>query len=76
MNRWIWIGLILIALGVLGLVVPRITYQEEAGSVEVGPLDVEVERERAIEIPDLLAGTAIVVGGVLVVIGASRSRSA
>ena len=76
MNRWIWIGLIVAGLGVLGFVVPRITYQEEASSVQVGPLEVQVERERTVAIPDLLAGTAVAVGGALVVVGAAKSRSA
>lgn len=75
MNRSTWIGVMLVALGVLGLVIPRITYQEEASSVQVGPLEVQVERERTVRIPDVLAGTAIVVGGVLIGVGVSRSRS-
>ena len=54
---------------------PRITYQEEASSVEVGPLEVQVERERSVTIPDILAGTAVAVGGALVVVGAAKSRS-
>lgn len=73
MNRWVLIGLILVALGAVGLVVPRITYQEEAASVDVGPLSLNVQQERSFTIPDVLAGAAIVVGGVLIAVGSQRS---
>lgn len=73
MNRLVLIGLILVALGAIGLVVPRITYQEEAASVNLGPLDLQVTQERSITIPDVLAGAFLVVGGVLIAVGSQRS---
>jgi hypothetical protein len=73
MNRLVLIGLILVALGAVGLVVPRITYQEEAASVNIGPLDLQVTQERSITIPDILAGAFLVAGGVLIAIGSQRS---
>lgn len=73
MNRWILIGIILIALGALGLVIPRITYEEQAAEVDVGPLDIQVQEERSIPIPDLLAGGVLLVGVVFVAMGAAKS---
>lgn len=73
MNRLVLIGLVLVALGAVGLVVPRITYQEETADVDVGPLSVQVTQERTISVPDVLSGLVLVAGGVLIAVGSQRS---
>jgi len=69
------IGVILIILGILGFIVPRITFTQESTAVDIGPLEVQTETERSIPIPDIAAGAAVVAGIVLVVMGSSSRRS-
>lgn len=66
------IGIVLILLGVLGFMVPRISFTETETVLDVGPLEVEAERERSIPIPDIAAGAAVVAGMALVAVGARR----
>jgi hypothetical protein len=66
------IGIVLILLGILGFVVPRITFTQTETVVDVGPLEVQAERERSIPIPDIAAGAAVVAGIALVVAGTRR----
>lgn len=69
------IGVILIILGILGFIIPRITFTEETTAVEVGPLEVTTEQERSIPIPDIAAGVAVVAGIVMVVAGSGSRRA-
>lgn len=72
MQRLTIIGLVLIALGIAGFLVPRIAYTEEETVVDLGPIEVEAERRNTIRIPDVAAGAAVVAGTVLVIVGATR----
>ncbi|HZW28744.1 MAG TPA: hypothetical protein VFF08_09820 [Trueperaceae bacterium] len=69
------IGVILIILGIVGFVVPRITFTEERTVLDVGPVEVEARQERSVPIPDIAAGVAVVAGLVMVVAGASSRRA-
>jgi hypothetical protein len=66
------IGLILAILGILGFIIPRVTFTEERTALDVGPIEVTTTQERSIPIPDIAAGAAVVVGLVLVAMGASK----
>lgn len=66
------IGVILAILGILGFIIPRVTFTEERTALEVGPVEVTTTQERSIPIPDIAAGAAVVVGLVLVAMGASK----
>jgi len=68
------IGVILAILGILGFIIPRVTFTEERTALEVGPVEVTTTQERSIPIPDIAAGAAVVVGVILVVMGASNRR--
>lgn len=72
MQRLITIGVVLIALGILGFVFPRIAFTEEETVIDAGPLQLEAERERSVTIPDIASGSAIAVGTILVIVGAGR----
>ncbi|MEX2502216.1 MAG: hypothetical protein WD336_07555 [Trueperaceae bacterium] len=72
MNRLVTIGLILIVLGLAGLIVPRIGFTDSETVIDAGPVQVQAERERSIEIPDVAGGAAIAAGLVLVVVGSRR----
>lgn len=72
MQRLTMIGLVLIVLGLAGFLVPRIAYTDEETVIDVGPIEVQVERRNSIGIPDAAAGAAVVAGTVLVIVGATR----
>ena len=69
------IGVILIILGILGFVVPRITYTEETTALDIGPIEVQAEQQRSIPIPDIAAGVAVVAGLIMVIAGSSSRRA-
>lgn len=66
-------GVILILLGILGFIFPRITFTEAVPILGIGPLQVQAEQERSVAIPDIAAGAAVIAGIALVIAGA-RSR--
>lgn len=72
MQRLTIIGLVLVLLGLAGFLVPRIVYTDEETVIDVGPIEVEAERQNAVRIPDVAAGAAVVAGTVLVIVGATR----
>jgi len=67
-----WVGLLLIALGVLGLVYGGITYTRNRKAVDLGPLQVNVEEKESIPIPPVVGGLAIVAGLAVLALGGRR----
>ncbi len=61
------IGIILIIAGILGFIFGGISFTESETVMDVGPLEVQQERERSIPIGPMASGAAVVVGLVLVV---------
>jgi len=74
MRRLSVIGIVLIALGVLGFVYPRITYTKNQTSVDVGPVQLQAKQKKTVTIPDIASGAAIGVGAILAIVGASGRR--
>jgi drug/metabolite transporter (DMT)-like permease len=66
-----WIGVILIIAGVVIVAMKGIPYTKSRNEVEVGPLKV-TSQERGLVTP-IVGVAAIVIGGVLVFAGRSRS---
>lgn len=65
-------GVVLVVLGVLALVFGGFTTTTEEHSAEVGPIAVEVEETREVEIP-VWVGLVLVMSGVgLVLVGGRR----
>lgn len=73
MNRaGLTFGALLIVLGVASLAYGGFNYTENETAVKMGPLQIDVEKDKRLNIP-VWAGIALsAVGGVLVVAGASR----
>ncbi len=69
MNRIVTIGLILVVLGIAGLVIDRVTYQEETANVDLGPVEITATEERSIDIPRLASQGALAVGAIMVILG-------
>jgi hypothetical protein len=72
MKSLVWVGVVLIVIGIVALAYQGITYTTKEKVVDIGPLKVEAEREKTIPLPPLLGGAAIVAGLVLVFVGARR----
>ncbi len=68
------LGIVLIALGGLALAYQGITYTTQEKVLDVGPLKATVETQKTVVVPPWASGLAVVVGVVLVIMGA-RKRS-
>ena len=73
MKALLWIGIILVVLGVLSLFVP-IPHQESHG-IEAGGVKVGVQTRSEEKVSPAISAALIVVGGVLAVAGARSGRS-
>jgi uncharacterized membrane protein YidH (DUF202 family) len=63
------IAVALVVLGVLGLVYGGFSYTQDTTAVKLGPIELSVQEKKTVNVP-LWAGIgAIVVGGVLLVVG-------
>ena len=63
------IGIVLIAAGALGLVYCGFSYTKDTTAVKLGPIELTVKEKQSVNVP-LWAGIgAIVVGGILLVLG-------
>ncbi len=72
MRRLTLIGLVLIVLGVLGFVFPRITYTRQRTALDLGPVSVQAQQRRTVTIPDIASGAAVLAGVGLAVAGSRR----
>jgi uncharacterized membrane protein YdcZ (DUF606 family) len=72
MNSIKLVGVALIVLGALGLVYGGFSYTKDTTALKVGPLEMTVQEKKTVNVP-LWAGIgAIVVGGVLLVMGGKK----
>jgi hypothetical protein len=67
------VGILLIALGVIGLVVDNISFTERRTVLDVGPLKVTADEQRTIPIPTIAGIAAVVVGLGLVFLSRKRA---
>lgn len=72
MNAMVFMGLVLIVLGVVALAYQGITYTTRETIVEVGPIEAKAERERTIPLPPIIGGMALAGGLLLVFVGARK----
>jgi hypothetical protein len=66
------IGLFLAILGGLGLMLGDVSYSDERGSVDIGPIEATASTRERVEIPPLAAGAVLVIGVGTIVFGISR----
>ena len=72
MNSLKFVAVVLIAVGVLALVYGGFSYTKETTAVKLGPLELSVKEKETVNVP-LWAGVgAIVVGGLLLVMGGKK----
>ncbi len=66
------IAIALIVAGVLGLAYGGFSYTRETHEARIGPLALQVQEKEYVNIPLWAGVTAIVIGGVLLVVGGKR----
>ena len=72
MNAVRIIGIVLIVAGALGLVYGGFTYTKETHKAKLGPLELTVKDDETVNIPVWAGVGAIVLGGVLLVVGGKK----
>jgi len=73
MRNLMWVGVLLVLLGVLGLVIPNVEFTETKKVIDIGPLQVNSTEQHKVPIPTIAAIVAVVAG--LGVIIASRRQA-
>jgi hypothetical protein len=62
MKPLVLVGIVLIALGVVGLAVDNISFTERRTVLDVGPIKVQADDQRVIPIPTIAGIAAVVIG--------------
>lgn len=66
------LGVILIVAGIMGFLLTGVSYTTSENVIDMGPLQVEREKERSLPITPVASGVLIIVGGTLTVVGMRR----
>jgi hypothetical protein len=66
-------GIVLIVAGALGLLYGGFSYTKDTTAVKLGPIELSVKEKQTVNIPLWLGVGAIVVGGLLLVVGGRKS---
>ncbi len=72
MNTVTVIGLVLIAIGVVGLIYGGITYTSNKDVVDFGPMRIEVDQKKKIPLSPVVGAAAVAAGVILLLIGRKR----
>jgi multidrug transporter EmrE-like cation transporter len=65
-------GIVLIVAGVLGLVYGSFSYTKETHQAKVGPIELSVKDKETVNVPVWAGVGAIVIGGVLLLLGSKK----
>lgn len=72
MNTTRLIAIALIVAGILGLVYGGFSYTKDTTAVKLGPLELSVKQKETVNVPMWAGIGAIVVGGLLLVLGSKK----
>ncbi len=72
MNPLKLVAIVLIVAGVLGLAYGSFSYTKDTTVVKLGPLEVSAKQKETVNVPIWAGVGAIVVGGLLLVLGGKR----
>ena len=67
------VGIILIVIGVVGFALGGFSFTKKEKVLDVGPIEATAENKKSVPISPLLAGIALVSGGVRVAAGSRKS---
>jgi uncharacterized membrane protein len=73
MKPIMWVGILLVILGALGLAYQGFNYTHQEKILDVGPIHATAEEHDRVSIPPVLGGLALVGGIVLLVVGAKKT---
>ena len=73
MSGRLWLGVILIVLGVVALVYQGFSYTVPKKEVDLGPLQVTKEEKHNVPLPPILGALALI-GGIVVVVTDRREK--
>ena len=73
MKPIMWVGILLVILGALGLAYQGFNYTHQEKILDVGPIHATAEERDHVSIPPVLGGLALVGGIVLLAVGAKKS---
>ena len=65
-------AIVLIAGGILGLVYGSFTYTKDTHQAKVGPIELSVKEKETVNVPVWAGVGAIVIGGLLLVVGGRK----
>jgi len=71
MRNLMWVGVLLVVLGVAGLIMQYVTVTEKRTVAEIGPLELKTEQQRNIPIPTI-AGIVAVLAGIVIIVTSRR----
>jgi hypothetical protein len=69
----LFLGIILLILGVIGLIHPTFTYHRQEEVAKLGPIKATVDEEKTAQVPPAVSMILLTVGIALVVVG-SRTK--
>ena len=72
MKRYMMLGIILIAVGIVAFAYQGITYTTREKVVDLGPMHMTAERTRTLPLPPIVGAIALVGGIVLLVTGSKK----
>jgi len=76
MNMVKVVGVLLIVAGLLGVVFSTFSFTKETHEAKLGPIELSVKEKQTVNIPVWASVAAIVVGGLLLVVGGSQGARA
>ena len=66
------VGVLLVVAGVLGVVFSSFSFTKETHEAKLGPIELSVKEKQTVNIPVWASVAAIVVGGLLLVVGGKK----
>ena len=73
MRSMMWIGIVLVLLGVAGLVIQNVKFTETKKVLDVGPLQLNAEEQHSLPIPTIAGVVAVLAGLTLVFVSQRRA---
>ena len=67
------LGILLIAVGILGLVYGSFSYTKETHQANLGPIELSIKEKQTVNVPVWAGVGAIIAGGALLLIGSRKS---